>query len=169
VLCLIDSHVVIEMISFFIYICLSSLSLCTTDSSINHHLSHPHLIVSSAVIEWVWRCTCRLWSSEVGGVLGSGRYLMYAVLGVKLWSWHEEIERDDLTSCFLVMVELSTRKREIRGDGGNHHEKLGHKRVSCASQLTIPDTAGTRPDPACDYTYTRSSKPNQASRTCYVS
>ena len=23
------------------------------------------------------------------------------------------------------MVELSTRKREIRGDGGNHHEKLG--------------------------------------------
>jgi len=25
------------------------------------------------------------------------------------------------------MVELSTRKREIRGDGGNHHEKLGHR------------------------------------------
>ena len=46
-LSLIDSHVVIEMISFFIYICLSSLSLCTIDSSINHHLSHPHLIVSS--------------------------------------------------------------------------------------------------------------------------
>jgi len=23
------------------------------------------------------------------------------------------------------MVELSTRKREIRGDAGNHHEKLG--------------------------------------------
>jgi len=23
------------------------------------------------------------------------------------------------------MVELSTRKREIGGDGGNHHEKLG--------------------------------------------
>ena len=26
-----------------------------------------------------------------------------------------------------MMVELSTRKREIRGDGGNHHEKLGHR------------------------------------------
>jgi len=26
-------------------------------------------------------------------------YLMYAVLGVKLRSWHGEIERDDLTSC----------------------------------------------------------------------
>jgi len=46
------------------------------------------------------------------------------------------------------MVELSTRKREIRGDGGNHHEKLGLKRILCVSQLTIPDTAGTSPDPA---------------------
>jgi len=27
-----------------------------------------------AVIERVWRCTCRLWSSEIGGVLGSGRF-----------------------------------------------------------------------------------------------
>jgi len=63
------------------------------------------------------------------------------------------------------MVELSTRKREIRGDGGNHHEKLGLKRILCASQLTIPDTAGTSPDPAGNDTDTRSSKPNQASRT----
>jgi len=60
---------------------------------------------------------------------------------------------------------LRTRKREMRGDGGNHHEKLGLKRISCASQLTIPDTAGTSPDPACNYTDTRSSQPNQASRT----
>jgi len=63
------------------------------------------------------------------------------------------------------MVELSTRKREIRGDGGNHHEKLGLERISCASQLTIPDTAGTSPDPAGNITNTGSSKPNQASRT----
>jgi len=27
-----------------------------------------------AVIERVWRCTCRLRSSEIGGVLGSGRF-----------------------------------------------------------------------------------------------
>jgi hypothetical protein len=40
------------------------------------------------------------------------------------------------------MVELRTRKRETRGDGTNHHEKLGLKRISDASQLTIPDTAG---------------------------
>jgi len=63
------------------------------------------------------------------------------------------------------MVELRTRKREMRGDGGNHHEKLGLRRISCASQFTIPDTAGTSPDPACDFTDTRSSQPNQASRT----
>jgi len=77
------------------------------------------------------------------------------------------------------MVELRTRKREMRGYGGNHHEILGLKRISCASQLTIPDTAGTSPDPACnitdtrsfqpnqacDYTDTRSSQPKQASRT----
>jgi hypothetical protein len=63
------------------------------------------------------------------------------------------------------MVELSTRQREIRGDGGNHHGKLGLERISCASQLTIPDMAGTSPDPAGNITDTGSSKPNQASRT----
>jgi len=63
------------------------------------------------------------------------------------------------------MVELSTRKREIRGDQGNHHEKLGLERILCASQLTIPDTAGTSPDPAGNITDTESSKPNQGSRT----
>jgi len=63
------------------------------------------------------------------------------------------------------MVELRTRKREMRGYGGNHHEKLGLKIISCASQLTIPDMAGTSPNPACNYTDTKSSQPNQASRT----
>jgi len=75
------------------------------------------------------------------------------------------IERDDLTSCSLVMVELSTTKRAIRGDGGNHDEKLGLERISCASQLTIPDMAVTSPDPAGNNTDTRSSKPNQVPST----
>jgi len=61
------------------------------------------------------------------------------------------------------MVELSTRKREIRGDGGNHHEKVRLERILCTSQLTIPNTAGTSPDPAGNNTNMRSSKPNQAS------
>jgi len=52
-----------------------------------------------------------------------------------------------------------------RGDGTNDHEQLGLKRILCASQFTIPDTAGASPDPACNFTDTRSSQPNQASRT----
>jgi len=55
--------------------------------------------------------------------------------------------------------------REMGADGGNHHEKLGLKRISCASQFTIPSTAGTSPNPECNYTDTRSSQPNQASHT----
>jgi len=51
----------------------------------------------------------------------------------------------------------------MRGDGGNHREKRGLQRISCASQFTVPNTAGTSPDPACNYTETRSSQPNQAS------
>jgi hypothetical protein len=53
----------------------------------------------------------------------------------------------------------------MRRDGENHHEKLGHQRIWCGSQLTIPDTAGTTANPAGKNTDTRSSKLNQASRT----
>jgi hypothetical protein len=35
----------------------------------------------------------------------------------------------------------------IRGDWGNHHEKMGLKRFLYESQLTIPDTVGSTPDP----------------------
>jgi len=63
------------------------------------------------------------------------------------------------------MVELRTRQKEMRGDGGNHNEKLGLKRILCASELSIPDTAGMSPDPACNNPDTRSSQPNQASFT----
>jgi len=38
--------------------------------------------------------------------------------------------------------------REMGGDGGNDHETLELKRISCVSQFTIPDTAGTTPNPA---------------------
>jgi hypothetical protein len=63
------------------------------------------------------------------------------------------------------MVELRTRKREMGGYGGNHHEKLGLKIISCVSQFTVPNMAGTSPDPASNYTDMRSSQPNPASRT----
>jgi len=53
----------------------------------------------------------------------------------------------------------------MRGDGGNHHEKLGLRRISCANQFAILNTAGMSPDPACNITDTRSSQPNQAGCT----
>jgi hypothetical protein len=53
----------------------------------------------------------------------------------------------------------------MRGDEGNPHEKQGLMRISCAIQLTISDTAGAIPDPACNYTDTMSSQSNQASST----
>ena len=56
-------------------------------------------------------------------------YSIYAVLGINSSSWHREIERDDLTSCFEVMVQLRTRTREMSGYGGNNHEKQGLKRI----------------------------------------
>jgi len=34
---------------------------------------------------------------------------------------------------------------------GNQHEKLGLKRIPCATELTIPDTAGNSPVPAGNY------------------
>jgi len=50
----------------------------------------------------------------------------------------------------------------MRGDGKNHHEKLGIKRIFCACQFAIPDTAGTIPDQAWNHSDTRSSESNRA-------
>ena len=64
------------------------------------------------------------------------------------------------------MVEFSRRKTEIRGEGGNHHEKLELKRLSCASQCYIHDLAGTSPNPARTHTNMLPSIPSEASPTC---
>jgi len=64
----------------------------------------------------------------------------------------------------MVRVDR-TRKREMRRDGTNHHEKLGLEGILCASHFNILDTAGTSQDTACNYINTRSSQPNQASRS----
>jgi hypothetical protein len=53
------------------------------------------------------------------------------------------------------MVDLRTRKTEMMGDCANYLEKLELKRISCASQFTIPHTVGTSPNPAGNYTHTR--------------
>jgi len=93
------------------------------------------------------------------------QYLVHAMLGVDTWSWHGEIEWNDLTLCSPVMVEWKTSMREMRGDDGNCHEKLGQRRMSYASQFTIPDRPGTSPDLAHTITTVRSAKSNQASHT----
>jgi len=46
-------------------------------------------------------------------VLGVWLYSVYAVLGANSWSWHRDIDRDDLPLCSAMMVELWTRKREM--------------------------------------------------------
>jgi len=96
-------------------------------------------------------------------------YSVYAVLDVYAGSWVWEIERDDLFSCSYVMAELRMRKNETKGYWGNDHQKLGFKRMSCSSRLTIPNTAGMIPDPGCHSIQTRSSQLNQASRTPDIS
>jgi len=63
----------------------------------------------------------------------------------------------DLTLCSWEMVELRTRKIEMGEDQGNHREKMGLKRISCAIQCTIPDTAGMSPNSVCNKTDKRSS------------
>jgi len=53
----------------------------------------------------------------------------------------------------------------MRRDGADHHEELGLKIFSCASQFTIPNTTGISPNPACNNTNTRSSQSYWASHT----
>jgi len=53
----------------------------------------------------------------------------------------------------------------MRGDGGNHAEKLGLTRISCARQYTISDTGSTTPNQEGKNTDSSSSKPNQVTHT----
>ena len=49
-------------------------------------------------------------------------YSVYAVLGVNSWSYHGEIERDDLTLCSAMMVEMWMRKRDMGDEDENDVE-----------------------------------------------
>ena len=53
----------------------------------------------------------------------------------------------------------------MRGDGANHHGKLGLEGISCESQFTIPEMAGTSPNQGCNSPDRTSCQQNQASRT----
>jgi len=67
------------------------------------------------------------------------------------------------------MVQLRTTKRGRWQAMGNRNGELGLKRISCVSQLTIPDMAGRSSNPAGMYTDTRASELTQASRTAEFS
>jgi len=48
---------------------------------------------------------------------------------VNSWSWHGEIERDDLTLCSAMIVELWTRMSEMRDEDENNVERTsGYKK-----------------------------------------
>ena len=56
-------------------------------------------------------------------------YSAYAVLGVNSRSCHGDIERDDLTLCSVMMIELWTRKRDMADEDENDMEDTsGHEK-----------------------------------------
>jgi hypothetical protein len=63
------------------------------------------------------------------------------------------------------MVELTTRKREIRANGGNHDVIRRLDRISCASQFNITLMPGTSLDREGNTPNQRSFKPNCTIRT----
>lgn len=73
-------------------------------------------------------------------------YSVYTELGVNSGFWHGETEWDDRNSCVQMMVEFRMRKRQIRCQVGNQPEKLGLRRIPCASQLTISNTVDRNSD-----------------------
>jgi len=117
--------------------------------------------------DWLGAEDSRSWDDAVLSVCRTKCMLhsVYAILGVNSWSWHREIVSDNLTSLFQLMLQLKTRLRKQTVYWGNHHEKLGLKRILCECQCTFPDLAGMTPDTGCNHTDTRSSQPNQASCT----
>jgi len=55
--------------------------------------------------------------------------------------------------------------RDMSGDRGYPHEKLGLKRIACASRLTFPDMSGGTTDQEGKNPDMMSSKPGQAGHT----
>jgi len=66
---------------------------------------------------------------SVDALLGGFFVLVHAVLGVNSWSCHGEIDSNDLTLSSAMMVELLTRKGEMRDeDENNVDETSGYEK-----------------------------------------
>jgi len=64
-------------------------------------------------------------------------YSVYAVLHVNSWSCHGEIERDDLTLCSAMMVEMWMRKRERRDEDENDVEDMSRNEKSAVRRAWL--------------------------------
>jgi len=79
-------------------------------------------------------------------------YSVYAVLSVNSWSWHEEIERDDLTLCSATIV-VDEKER----DGGMKMRMMWRIQANMRNQgYELPDSVGKTSYP-CNYTLDRDS------------
>jgi len=130
---------------------------CNADPGVERHhhiIRNTHYIFpifwSHSVFPWFHGSTQMRESSWPGSIITSHPHPMLLEPGwLLIMAWRDR-------EGWLNFVFLGNG----RGDGTNHHEKQGLKRISCASQFTIPDTAGTSPSPACNNTNRRSSQPN---------
>jgi hypothetical protein len=77
----------------------------------------------------------------------------------------------DLHIDYINMIHMGvcalnvTKMRGMQGDGGNHHENPGYKRILCTGYFTTHHTADTTPYLADKNTYTRSSNSTQTCLT----
>jgi hypothetical protein len=68
-------------------------------------------------------------------------YSVYAVLGVNSRLWHAEIEKDDLTLCSVMIVELWIRKRDMGDEDANDGQ--GYEQISEIRCMTCLFRLGT--------------------------
>jgi len=85
---------------------------------------------------------------EKEGKTNNFGYSVYAVLGVNSWSWHGEMERDNITLYSVMMLESLTRKREM-GDEAEYD--VDHTSRSEKSGYDLLDVVGKR-SYRCNYT-----------------
>ena len=81
-------------------------------------------------------------------------YSVYAVLSVNSWSWHGEIERNNLTLCSGMMLELLTRRRVMGNEDENDVDKrIWHIRhTTCLFEVGRPRVSvSTRRIRTCTY------------------
>ena len=142
---------------------------------VQHSLLRAERLAGSgrqSILGW---CSTRCMQYSVNTVLGvccsrCMQYSVYAVLGVcctrcqlLIMAWRDREEWHNFV--FLGDGRVEDEKERDERRWATHHEELGWKRLSCESQFTIPNKAGTSSDLACNNTDMRSFQPHQASRT----